>query len=64
MSEDDPNNHAELVPVEHGLALTSLADNRIVSEMVADSLVLARDSAPAPIDLDALVRRGEKALSQ
>ena len=30
MSEDDPNNHAELVPVEHGLALTSLADNRIV----------------------------------
>ena len=62
MSEDDPNNHAELVPVEHGLALTSLADNRIVSEMVADSLVLARDSAPARVDLDALVREAKALL--
>ena len=60
MSDDDPNNHAELVPVEHGLALTSLAENRIVSEMVADSLVLARDSAPAPVDLDALVREAKR----
>jgi len=58
MSENDPNNHAELVPVEHGLALTSLADNRIVSEMVGDSLVLARDSI-APVDLDALVREAK-----
>ena len=47
MSEDDPNNGRELVRVEHGLALTSVADNRIVSEMVGVSLVLARDSAPA-----------------
>ena len=60
MSEDDPNNGAELVPVEHGLALTSLADNRIVSQMVADSLVLARDSAPARVDLDALVREAKR----
>ena len=60
MSEDDPNNDAELVRVEHGLALTSLADNRIVSEMVGDSLVLARDSAPAPVDLDALVREAKR----
>ena len=60
MSEDDPNNHAELVPVEHGLALISLVDNRIVSEMVADSLVLARDSAPVPVDLDALVREAKR----
>ena len=60
MSEDDPNNGAELVPVEHGLALTSLADNRIVSETVGVSLVLARDSAPAPVDLDALVREAKR----
>ena len=60
MSEDHPNNGAELVPVEHGLALTSLADNKIVSEMVADSLVLARDSASAPVDLDALVREAKR----
>jgi uncharacterized protein len=60
MSEDDPNNGAELVPVEHGLALTSLADNRIVSEMVGVSLVLARDSAPTPVDFDALVREAKK----
>ena len=60
MNEDDPNKGTELVPVEHGLALTSLDDNRIVSEMVADSLVLARDSAPAPVDLDALVREAKR----
>ena len=60
MSEDDPNNHAELVPVGHGVALTSLADNRIVSEMVGVSLVLARDSAPAPVDLDALMREAKR----
>ena len=28
--------------------------------MVADSLVLARDSAPAPVDLDALVREAKR----
>ena len=56
MSVDDPNNNRELMRVERGLALTSIADNRIVSEMVGVSLVLARDSAPAPVDLDALVR--------
>ena len=62
MSEDDPNNHAELVPVEHGLALPSPPDNRIVSEMVADWLVLARDFAAAPVDLDALVRDAKRLL--
>jgi TPR repeat protein len=58
MSEDD---HTELVRVEHGaLALTSFADNRIPSEMASVSLVLARDSAAAPVDLDALVQEGKR----
>ncbi len=44
MNEDDPK--SQLAQVEHGaLALTSLADNRILSEMVGASLVLARDFA-------------------
>ena len=59
MSEDDPNN--QLAQVEHGaLALTSLADSRILSEMVGASLVLARDSAVAHVDLDPLVREGKR----
>ena len=60
MSEGDPNNGAELVPVERGLAPTSLADKRIVSEMVADWLAVARDSALTSVDFDALVRRAKK----
>ena len=36
------------------------AENRILSEMIESSLVLARDSVPAPIDLDALVREGKR----
>lgn len=52
MNEDDPNN--QLVRVEHGLALTSLADNRILSEMVGASLVLARESAIVQIDFAVL----------
>lgn len=60
MSADDHNSHAELVRVGHGgLALTSIADNRILSQMVGASLALAKDSAVAPIDLNALVREGK-----
>lgn len=53
MSEDDPE--SQLVPAGHeALALTSLADNRILAEMVGASLTLAKDSAPASIGLDAM----------
>jgi TPR repeat protein len=59
MSENDPNNH--LVRVEHGvLALANLSDNKILSEMVGASLVLARGSAVAPVYLDALVSEGKR----
>ena len=59
MSTDDPNN--QLAQVEHGaLALTNLADNRILSEMVGASLALANESAIAPVDLDALVWEGKR----
>lgn len=61
MNEDEPNKHAELVHVEPGtLALTSLAENRILTEMVGASLVLARDSAITSVDLDAVVREGKR----
>lgn len=52
MSEDDPNN--QVVPVADGaLALTNLADNKILSEMVGASLVLAKkDPRPRIVVLD------------
>lgn len=59
MSEDDRNN--QLVRVEQGaLALTNVSDNRILSEMVGASLVLARDAALTQVELDAFVKAGDK----
>ena len=44
----------------HELTLRQTAPARVLNEMVASSLVLAREVAPAAVDLDALVREGKR----
>ena len=61
MSEPDFDNSAALIPYgSRELVMPENAENRILGEMVASSLVLARKTAVAPLDLDALVREGKR----
>lgn len=57
------DNHHSLIPQpDVSLGKATAAPTRILTEIIEQTLVLARDSIVAPVDLDALVREGEKLL--
>jgi hypothetical protein len=63
MSEQASENNFSLIPAPgRELATSQTAQNRILGEMVDNSLVLARDTTTQVVDLDAHVREGNKLL--
>ena len=61
MSEPNPDKSSSLVLYgSRELAAPETAQNRILSEMVEASLAMARETAVAHVDLDALVREGKR----
>jgi uncharacterized protein len=57
----EPNQDRALIPQpSRELAAPQIGANRILGEMVENSLALAKQIAPADVDLDALVREGKR----
>jgi hypothetical protein len=52
--------HSLVLRQSHELATLETARNRILGEIVENSLALAREAAQANVDLDALVREGKR----